>query len=367
MTTTDTMLVRTADGGWENLQPQTKLPDGGIVEVFGEDIGPVLGAPSPIVVAACSPALPTGAPDALCVDIEGNVTIVTMALTGGAESSLPSLLAFAGSLQGHSYQEFEALCDLARGKEGGLAAWVHKFSPHASFHRGTFEVTVADALSQGRFQLVAIVNSAPAMLTESMRYLNNSGANVACFEASLFSSASVMAVRANAIEVGHKQRAVEIQMSAAGLVAVTERTLDQPTGELMAELQKICSATFDEVRYEGDATSASMVGVVETAAGAADMLRASSDGSVVFSFEAIADMDPGWLVRAELAQAMGRMLGADLGDVKKISQLNLSIREHLMDATLMEALGEILGDTVTNLRAAGEQAAARNGAVRAAA
>jgi hypothetical protein len=64
---------------------------------------------------------------------------------------------------------------------------------------------------------------------------------------------------------------------------------------------------------------------------------------------------------------MGRMLGAELGDVKKISQLNLTIQEHLMDATLMEALAEILGDTVHALHAEGGKAGARNGAVGAAA
>jgi len=53
-------------------------------------------------------------------------------------------------------------------------------------------------------------------------------------------------------------------------------------------------------------------------------------------------VDKNWSIRAELAQAMSRLLGADLGDVKKISQLNLDIREHLMDTTLIDALAEIL-------------------------
>ena len=67
-------------------------------------------------------------------------------------------------------------------------------------------------------------------------------------------------------------------------------------------------------------------------------------------------------MRAELCQGMERLLGADLGDVRKISQLNLSIAEHLMDSTLMDALAELLTDTVAAMREAGSARGAREAA-----
>jgi predicted RNA methylase len=47
---------------------------------------------------------------------------------------------------------------------------------------------------------------------------------------------------------------------------------------------------------------------------------------------------------------MERLLGADLGDVRKISKLNVVISEHLMDATLMEAFIEVIGDVMDTIR-----------------
>ena len=124
----------------------------------------------------------------------------------------------------------------------------------------------------------------------------------------------------------------------------------------MGQLQKFCSASFDDVRYDGDSTLARMSASLHAPDGGdVVILEASSDGSVLVSFEGLAPFDQHWTVRAELCHAMSRLLGADLGEVKKISQLNLNIREHLMDATLMEALIEIVGDTLGVVR--GEQGA----------
>jgi hypothetical protein len=133
----------------------------------------------------------------------------------------------------------------------------------------------------------------------------------------------------------------------------------------MAQLQKSCLATFDSVTYEGEAGEARMNALLDSEDGPTALVTAGTDGSVVVSFEALSVLDAGWSVRAELCQGMERLLGADLGDVRKISQLNLSIGEHLMDATLMEALGELLNDTVEALRSSAN--GARSGAREAAA
>src|SRR3712207_8491306 len=66
------------------------------------------------------------------------------------------------------------------------------------------------------------------------------------------------------------------------------------------------------------------------------LFRSGTDGSVVLSFEALGELDASWETRDELCQGMERLLGTDLGDVRKISQLNLTIAEHLMDVTLVE-------------------------------
>lgn len=349
---TDTMLVRTSTGGWEELRPHAEVPDGGIIELFGEDIGPVLGSSTPVVVAASAPELPTGRPDAICVDAAGAVTVVTLGLAGARDDTLASLLSYAGALHGMGYEPFERLCERVGGGDEGLAGFIASRSRHADFHRGTFEVTVADALAHGRFRLVALVAGAPDTLVQSMRYLNASGANVALYEAHTYASSSVMAVQARALDVGQpvQQQPALSEMTAAGLLAITERTCDELTARLMGQLQKFCAASFDDVRYEGDSTKAAMSAVLHGPQGDAVILTADSDGSVVLSFEGLAPFDPHWTVRAELCQAMSRLLGADLGEVKKISQLNLSIAEHLMDATLMEALIEILSDTISIVR-----------------
>lgn len=369
---TETMLVRAAGGGWEELRPQTEMPDGGLVEMFGEDIGPVLGTVAPVVVAACQPTLSTGQPDAICVDPDGGIWIVQLALDGGGELTLPQLLAFGGGLTSMSYEAFDSLCD--RTGADSLSSFVEARSG-GGFHRQSFEVAIADALAHGRFRLVAIVRDAAPTLVQSMRFLNASGAMGALYEATSFASATVTAVRAKAVDVGAAvgapgassdaggtgpapQRAVggAGELGAAGFIAATGKASGDDTSSLMAQLQKACIAAYDEVRYAGDSGDATMQALLEGPDGEVPMVVAGTDGSVVVSFEALGPLDPGWSVRTELCQGMERLLGADLGDVRKISQLNLSISEHLMDATLMEALADLLTDTVAALR---ETSAAR--------
>lgn len=358
-----TMLVRTAAGAWESLEPLTKLPEGGITELLGEDIAPVLGQQAPLVVVAAAPKLATGRPDAICLDAEGNITVVVAALTGSADRTLPALLSFAGSLHGMAFDDFAKLCNRAIASEqGSLAEYVHAHNLHAEFHKGTFEVTVADALAQGRFHLVALVASATPSLAQSMRYLNSSGADVGCFEVTSFASDSVTAIQAGLVDVGQVRREAVIRMSAAGLLAITERNHGEQMARLMALLQKFGASTFDAVAYDGDNTRASMTATINGADPELPFLVADTEGAIGISFETLAPLDRDWSVRAGLCKALNRMLGADLGDVRKISQLNLSIREHLMDATLMDAFTEILADTVQLVRGdAARSGNSRNG------
>lgn len=342
------MLVRTASGAWERLQPQTTVPEGGISQLFGTDIGPVLGYPTPLTVVASSPELSSGRPDALCVDAEGNVAVVVLSYNAEATNTLPTLLAHAGALHGMDFETFVGLCNATDAVEGSLAAYVHEQNLHADFHKGTFEVTVADALAQGRFSLIALVASAPQTLVQSLRYLNASGADACCFEVASFCSDSVFAVQAKPIDVGQQRRSVEMKMTAAGLLAVTGRMQNEATASLMAQLQKFCASTFAAISYDGDSSAASMSASVRVRDTDAVLLTASSDGSVSINFEALAPADRNWAIRSALVEGLNRLLGADLGEIKKISKLNLSMSEHLMDATLMEMLCEILTDTVAS-------------------
>lgn len=394
-TMTEMMLVRTAHGGWEELQPQTTLPDGGIVELFGEDIGPVLGAPSCVVVAAARPALAVGSPDALCVDASGGVWIVQLALDGGGEHTLPQLLAFGGALTGMSWSTFEQLCD-RRGADT-LDAYVAARAP-SSFDRDAFQQSVSSSLAHGRLRLVSIVREAAPTLVQSMRFLNASGALGYVFEASSFASASVTAVRAKAVDVGgaHSVGAAEADAPADGaarptaapaavesppasqtpsapaaaaprakaaaapvpppsmdpvdaFVAAVAEHEDAATADLMRQLVDGCSV-FDEVRIDGEGSDQELHVAVATGDALRSLVVAMVDGSVVVSFEALGSLDADWSIRAELCQGMERLLGTDLGDVRKISQLNLVIAEHLMDATLMEALVELLVETAVHLQ-----------------
>jgi len=372
---TETMLVRTAGGGWEELRPQTAMPDGGLVEVFGEDVGPVLGTPAPVIVAACSPTLSTGKPDAICLDPDGGIWIVQLALHGSGEQTLPELLAFGGGLTSMHYDAFEALCD--RREDDSLASFMEARAG-AGFHGQSFEVAVADALAHGRFRLVAIVRQAAPSLVQSMRFLNATGAMSALYEATSFASATVTAVSARAVDVGSPVAAVAAataddpgarrpaagpgDLGAASFVAATGKMSGDDTSSLMARLQTACLGTFDVVEYEGDGKDVTMRALLDSPDGQAAVVSAGTDGSVVVSFESLGSIDTGWGVRTELCQGMERLLGADLGDVRKISQLNLSIGEHLMDSTLMDALAELLTDTVAALRTASSARGAREAA-----
>ena len=357
---TETMLVRTHSGNWEELRPQKKAPAGGVVELFGEDLGPVLGLSAPLIVAACEPVLPSGSPDVICIDAEGSLAVVTMSLGPAADDLLAQLLAHAGSLHGMGFGEFEGLCNRTAQTSGALAAFMaERGGP--GFHDGTFAVTVADALNHGRFRLVALVGSAPSTLVQSIRYLNASGSNFSLFQTAVFSSASVSAIQARPLDVGHEHQAPVIsEMTAAGLTAITERTCDERIARLMGQLQTYCAGAFDDVSYSGDSSRAQFTARLRHGNGVAEVLTASSDGTVAISFESLAVLDKGWSVRGALCEATSRLLGADLGDVKKISQLNLSIGEHLMDATLMEAFMEILGDTLDSVQGAGQSKRARS-------
>lgn len=343
------MLVRTENGAWERLEPQHSVPDGGIAQLFGTDIGPVLGYSTPLVVAAVQPELSSGKPDALCIDADGNVFVVVLTFEKEAATTLPTLLSHAGALHGMDFESFSNHCNIAHANgvtEGGLAAFVHEHNLHADFHRGTFEVTVADALAQGRFSLIAMVVSAPQTLLQSMRYLNASGADASCFEIASFCSNSVFAVQATPLDVGQQRRVVEMKMTAAGLVAVTERLQNEATAKLMTQLQMFCTSNFSSVEYDGDNAAAWMRANIKLKDDEAVLITAGSDGTVSIHFESLAPVDRNWQIRSNLVEGLNRLLGADLGEVKKISKLNLTMGEHLMDATLMELLCEILGDTI---------------------
>jgi hypothetical protein len=268
------------------------------------------------------------------------------------------------------------MCDRTQGDS--LTSFMETRSG-ADFHSQSFEVAVADALAHGRFRLVAIVREAAPTLVQSMRFLNSSGAMGSLYEATSFASENVTAVRAKAIDIGVSSgwggaRASEgtasgatapgasTGTSAAGFVAATGKVSGDETSSLMAQLQKSCSESFDEIEYEGEGKTMSMQALLDSPTGQVAMLVAGTDGSVVVSFESLGSLDPGWGVREELCQGMERLLGADLGDVHKISQLNLSIGEHLMDSTLMEALGELLTDTIGAMRTSDSARGAREAA-----
>lgn len=349
--TTQNMLVRSAKGGWEKLEPQTTMPEGGIPQILGEDLGQVLGFDAPLVVAAANPKLPGSRPDAICLSGAGDVALVTMALGGSVDQIMPNMLAHAGGLHGMSYDEFEKLCDRAGGKPGDLSRYLAQASKHHDFHAKSFEVAVADALSQGRFQMIAIVGEAPQAMIQTMRFLNASGAaEVLCYEVTSFASSTVTAVQVNPVDVGQKRKPQVMSMSGAGLIAVAEKQHGENMANLVAQLQKYCAANFDLVRYGGDNAEATMTAAMQLNGEDVDVMRLDSAGNITIRFDAVAPHDRDWTVRAELVQGMGRLLGTDLGDARKISQLHLSVTEHLNDATLMECLTDILGDTVPLLR-----------------
>lgn len=345
------MLVRTLGGAWEPLAPITTLPEGGVLQLLGDDLGPVFGHGAPLPIVAVQPQLAAGTPDAICVDGDGNITVIAMTIGGAAETALPNLLGYAGALHGMTYDEFEKLCGTALGSHGGLAAYIHEYFIHTDFHRSTFEVTVSDALAQGRFRLVALMKDTPDHVRQSMRFLNASGAEISCFDIKLFASDSVTAAHAEAVDVGQTQRSTEFKITAAGMLALTERSCGEPAMQLMKQLQKFCTENCDSVVYEGDTSGASLSAWLTAEEDGEErdpaLVTATSEGAVSIGFESLAPFDPNWRLRDEMVIGLNRLLGADLGEARTISQLNLTIAEHLMDATLIELLCEILKDAIT--------------------
>lgn len=383
---TETMLVRAAGGAWEQLVARDTLPPGGVAEHFGLELGPVLGHDGGVVVAACEPDLGGTAPDALCVDASGGIWIVQLDLAGGGERLLPSLLSIGGALTGMPVDTFEQLCDQP-GKDG-LAAHVRTLDPASGdLDDATLSSRLAETLATGRFRLVSIVGHASSGLVQSMRFLNASGANASVFEASAWSSASVTAIRATAVDVGRGGAAaspappagaavtappapaaapsaaatVEVPAAASGAAAFARTVADSGNTshpELVERFVTALEEAFDAVEYEDAGAESRVRGIVGSPDGsAADVVVVSADATVVISFEALAELDPTWDAREELCQGMERLLGTDLGDVRKISQLNLTVDEHLMDDTLTDALAELLADTVSALRGGARQAA----------
>lgn len=398
----ETLLVRAAGGAWEELQPRTELPEGGVSELLGEDVRSVLGADLPVLVAACAPVLPAGAPDAICVDTSGGVWVLQTALDGPGDQLLGQLLGFAGGLTGASAATFADYCDRRGGSS--LVDWV---ASHADdgFDPEAFQSGLEASLAAGRIRLVALVQHASPTLVQSFRYLTSAGALGSIFELASFGSSTVSAIRATQVDLlgasaqpaaaapatpvasapaaapapaapaapqapvggnaprrsaANARASAPTEPAAADGVAFVEAAAQvsgDSTAALLGQLQAACAAAFDDMTYEhGDAQAAMHAGVT-TPDGVATMMTARADGSIMLAFEDIGVLDPTWTVRAELCQGMERLLGTDLGDVRQISQLNLSVEEHLMDATLMDALTDLLADTVQSLHGQGAVAA----------
>jgi hypothetical protein len=352
---TTNMLVRSAGGNWETLTERDAPPTGGIAELFGEDLGPLTGSPEPLFVVAAAPTLPTGTPDALCVTRNGDVCIVMLALDEAkAQRAMGDLLAHAGALHGMQASEFSALCNRVTPVDDGVPGFVSVRSRGTGFHRKSFEATLAGALAQGRFQLTAFVTSAPESLTNSMRFLNASGAaQISLHEVVTFTGGDMTAVRVNPINVGDVQTSpvdATPMANSAMLVAVTERTQGEVVGAMMAQLEASCRNVFDELDFEGDMNSCSMHGIVRSKGQSASFLTAASDGTVELKFDSIAGMEGSSTARAELVHGLARLLGADLGDARKVKNMTLNIAEHLNDATLVECLTEVLNDAFQVLR-----------------
>jgi len=395
----ETLLVRAAGGAWEELQPRTELPDGGVAELLGDDVRAVLGVDHPVLVAASSPALPSGAPDAICLDPSGGVWVLQAALDGPGDHLLGELLGFAGALTGASFDDLAGYCD--RRGDSSLVDWVAQRSGDG-FDADGFEGAVTESLAAGRIRLVALVQQAGPSLVQTFRYLTSAGALGSIFELSSFGSSTVFAIRSTQVDLlgGGTASALRAASSSpaaaapaadlrptvpdakpaaaarrqagsqrpatptgpanadgAAFVDGATRTAGDATAGLLGQLQTACTGAFDEVRYEQVDGQSVMHAAIGTPDGLATVVSARTDGSIVLAFEGVGVLDPTWTVRAELCQGMERLLGADLGDVRQISQLNLSVEEHLMDATLMDALIELLTDTVGALNAQGAVAA----------
>ncbi|MCW2949750.1 MAG: hypothetical protein JWN41_763, partial [Thermoleophilia bacterium] len=386
----DTLLVRAAGGAWELLEPRTALPDGGVAELLGDDVQTIVGAAHPVIVAACSPMFAAGAPDALCLDATGTVWIMQTALDGACDQLLGQLLGFAGALTGASYDELAAHCD--RRGDTSLVDWMAERAGSA-FDRATFEHDVTASLAAGRIRLVALVHAATPNLVQSFRYLTSAGALGELFELSSFGSDSVTAIRASRVDLhgtapAHTPAAAEVasaspvrptaiarritaeEREAAAASADTQPRAGAMTGPadadgaafveaanrltgaahaaLLGQLQTACTTCFDHVVYDGDQLPKISAGIT-LEGDTTTVMSVSADGKIVISFGDMGPVDPSWTVRAELCQGLERLLGSDLGDVREIGELNMSVDEHLMDATLMDALAGLLADTVESV------------------
>ena len=408
----ESMLVRTATGSWERLEPRTSAPVGGLADVFGgDDVAPVFGHDQPLVVASTTGIGAASVPGGVCIDAAGGIWVVQMALDGDGAGALPELLSAAGELSGLGYAAFEQRCE-RRGDER-LAPWMAARTGIHGFDEDAFTAAVTDSLAAGRLRLVSVVRTAHSTLIQSMRFFTASGARGSIFEVTSFASPSnsISAIRARAVDLAMPQSAdgserrlsvapspeTAAEPAPAPAAAAPKQRVTPPaedaapprrgaaskgastsaaarawhdelsaassaeTARLAARLQEVCTQHADEVHY-GSGDDGRVMDV--QLAGADDpvsIVRAASDGSVVVSFESLGPVDPTWSVRAELCQGLERLLGTDLGDVRTISTINLSIDEHLMDITLMDAFGDLLGDTVEAIAAVPATRAATSG------
>lgn len=371
----DGMLVRAAGGDWERLSPRSDIPAGSFDELFGDDLGPVLGHPIAMPVLTSTPLVAGGtAPDVICSTVEGHVALVRMALGTRSETVLPDLLAIAGAFDGLDLEGFLAACGVDKVDE--LASRVMGGTPPKAT-REAWASRLAETLQSGRFDLVALVSELPESALASIRFLNRSGAvRISCVGIQLYASASVTALQTVALDTGVATTAERLPQAAApvpseqpktpresaasaktaaGSPAALGSAIEAAGGPAVGRLGTLVAEGLDRIFDTATYTGAGPDQRVECSVdGVGDapiqLVTLDSSGIVHVDFEALSPVDGDWSVRAELAQGMERLLGADLGDVKKISKLNVALAEHLMDATLAEAFLELVGDIVTEVR-----------------
>lgn len=396
---TDTLLVRAADGGWEELRPQRALPEGGLVDVLGHDLGPVLGLGSPVIVVAAAPALATGTPDAICVDADGGVWILQSAFDDRHDLMMPALVGGGGALTGMEFSEFQAICNMV---PEGATLFDHVIaSTGAAGTADAFQRAVSTTLKSGQFHLVGFVHDAPAAVVQSLRFLQAAGARIQLLHTVSFASASVHAIRATELDLSATpvdSAPAAIRRETAGsteeqhdrprakpksaaespadvttapapttdtadkpadrLIAAAQAAGDEQSARLIGQLHDAASAIFDNTTFADIEGDVRMTAQLAVDGGWASVLTLDSDGGLVISFSELGVCDGDWSARAELSQGMERLLGTDLGDVKEIGQLNLSIREHLNDSTLIDVLVELLGEMVQSVQHGAKRAAA---------
>lgn len=412
----ETLLVRTAGGNWEKLSTQDSIPEGDIVDVFGSELSPILHTDTPVIVVAASPHLGAGRPAGLGVDTLGGVWVLELDLSGDGATTLPNLITFGGSLTGMSYEDFNTLCNACEGNS--LFEHVSKYAE--KLNKQDFQESVTSSLSSGRINLISIVKQANQTLVSSMRFLNATGATGAIYEATSFRSPSISAIQATKLDLNTEPKALPAPAKKEAPTPVQEEVVDEDffatkstsdtapekskpkpelkepepevkepvlkeavaeevapektakssgsnfnqntlkatnesTAKLMQLLQDALEKELDTVTYDASSTQLEAF-LTDSDNSDALFVSAESNGNLVVFFASLNNLDPKWRARTELCQGMERLLGTDLGDVEKISQLNLSISEHLMDASLMEALIDLLADAAQDVR--GPQTAA---------